>query len=66
MPAMLDVQPYVILGLWWLLGVVFLVRVPGGVAPGEDAEERLLERGWRSGGPPLPETKGVARAVVRP
>ena len=44
MPAMLDVQPYVILGLWWLLGVVFLVRVPGGVAPGEDAEERLLER----------------------
>lgn len=44
MPAMLDVQPYVILGLWWLLGVVFLVRVPGGVTPGEDAEERLLER----------------------
>ena len=44
MPAMFDVQPYVILGLWWLLGVVFLVRVPGGVAPGEDAEERLLER----------------------
>ena len=46
MPAMLDVQPYVILGLWWLLGVVFLVRVPGGVAPGEDAEERLLDVQW--------------------
>ena len=32
------------LGLWWLLGFVFLFRIPRGITPGEDAEERLLER----------------------
>ena len=42
MPAAL-VWPYewVIVGLWWLLGVVFLARFPS-VRPGPDAEERIL------------------------
>ncbi|MGB3352040.1 MAG: APC family permease [Mycobacterium sp.] len=43
MPAFLDVPPWILFGAWWLLGVFFLLRIPGGVAPGEDAEHRLLE-----------------------
>lgn len=43
MPAALDIQPYVIFGLWWLLGLAFLIRIPGGVRPGPDAEEDLLD-----------------------
>lgn len=42
MPAFLDVQPWILFGAWWLLGVFFLLRIPAGVAPGEDAERRLL------------------------
>ncbi|WP_277455284.1 APC family permease [Janibacter sp. DB-40] len=42
MPAALDIQPYVIFGLWWLLGLAFLLRIPGGVRPGPDAEDDLL------------------------
>ncbi|MDO5493046.1 MAG: APC family permease [Nesterenkonia sp.] len=44
MPAFLEPQPWVMFGLWWLLGMVFLVRIPRGVAPGADAEERLVAR----------------------
>ncbi|MDO5634741.1 MAG: APC family permease [Micrococcus sp.] len=44
MPASIDPMSYVFLGLWWALGLVFLLRIPRGIAPGEDAEERLLER----------------------
>ena len=42
MPAFLDVQPWILFGAWWLLGVFFLLRIPAGVLPGEDAEHRLL------------------------
>ncbi|MGO1523995.1 MAG: APC family permease [Nesterenkonia sp.] len=42
MPAALDVQPYIMFGLWWLLGLVFLVRIPGGIKPGPDAEKDLV------------------------
>ncbi|WP_051226667.1 APC family permease [Mycolicibacterium iranicum] len=42
MPAFLDVQPWVLFAAWWLLGLFFLFRIPTGVAPGEDAEHRLL------------------------
>ncbi|KUO19012.1 APC family permease [Streptomyces dysideae] len=43
MPAAL-VWPseWVIVGAWWLVGALFLWRLPK-VAPGEDAEERLIE-----------------------
>ena len=43
MPAFLDPQPWLLFGGWWALGVFFLLRIPTGVAPGEDAEHRLLE-----------------------
>lgn len=42
MPAQIHVMSYVLLGAWWLLGMVFLFRLPRGIEPGEDAEERLL------------------------
>lgn len=44
MPASISPMAYVFLSLWWLLGLAFLFRIPRGIAPGEDAEERLLER----------------------
>ena len=43
MPAFLDPQPWILFGAWWLLGMFFLLRIPTGVAPGEDAEHRLLD-----------------------
>ena len=42
MPAFLDVQSWVLFAAWWVLGLFFLFRIPTGVAPGEDAEHRLL------------------------
>ncbi|MEE1620978.1 APC family permease [Zafaria sp. Z1313] len=44
MPAQLGLQPWILFGLWWVVGLVFYLRVPGGVAAGEDAEERLLAK----------------------
>ena len=44
MPAALTPPPWILFGLWWVLGIVFLLRIPRGVAPGHDAEERLLDR----------------------
>ncbi|WP_082046248.1 APC family permease [Arthrobacter sp. L77] len=44
MPAALTPPPWILFGLWWVLGLVFLLRIPRGIAPGHDAEERLLER----------------------
>ncbi|NVN51004.1 APC family permease [Mycolicibacterium hippocampi] len=43
MPAFLDVPPWILFGAWWALGAFFLLRIPSGIAPGEDAEHRLLE-----------------------
>ncbi|MFB1296663.1 APC family permease [Mycobacterium sp. pW049] len=42
MPAFLAIQPWVLFAAWWVLGLFFLFRIPTGVAPGEDAEHRLL------------------------
>ena len=44
MPASIAPMAYAFFGLWWLLGFVFLFRIPRGITPGEYAEERLLER----------------------
>lgn len=44
MPAALTPPPWILFGLWWVLGVFLLFRIPSGIAPGEDAEHRLLER----------------------
>lgn len=44
MPAALAPPPWILFGLWWLLGLVLFFRIPAGIAPGEDSEHRLLER----------------------
>ncbi|GAB3187442.1 APC family permease [Nesterenkonia suensis] len=41
MPAFLEPQPWLMFGLWWLLGIIFVLRLPGGVKPGPGAEEDL-------------------------
>lgn len=42
MPASLSWEPWIIFAAWWVLGAVFFVRVPAGIAPGVDAEEKVL------------------------
>ncbi|GAB3547869.1 APC family permease [Arthrobacter tumbae] len=42
MPAALTPPPWILFGLWWVLGLFFLLRIPRGIKPGEDAEHRLL------------------------
>ena len=51
MPAAL-IWPYewVILGLWWLVGMVLVVRLPK-IGPGRDAEEKLIAATRRRGEP---------------
>jgi APA family basic amino acid/polyamine antiporter len=51
MPAAL-IWPYewIILGAWWLVGIVLVVRLPK-IGPGRDAEEKLIAATRRSGEP---------------
>ncbi|MEX3600750.1 APC family permease [Kocuria carniphila] len=42
MPAGLGMAPYVIFALWWVLGLIFMFRIPRGIEPGADAEHRLV------------------------
>jgi len=44
MPASIHPISYALMGAWWLLGLVFLIRIPRGIHAGVDAEERLLEK----------------------
>lgn len=41
MPAGLGWQSYLMFGLWWVVGLIFMLRVPRGVRPGVDAERDL-------------------------
>lgn len=41
MPASLDAAPWILFGLWWVLGTLFFFRIPAGIKAGPDAEERL-------------------------
>lgn len=41
LPAFLDPEPWVLFFLWWVLGVVLVLRIPAGVRPGPRAEEDL-------------------------
>ncbi|PSL00840.1 amino acid/polyamine/organocation transporter (APC superfamily) [Murinocardiopsis flavida] len=43
MPAALSWPEWLIVGVWWLLGAVFMVRLPV-TSAGPDSEERLLAR----------------------
>lgn len=40
----LDWQSYLMFGIWMLAGLILMLRVPGGIHPGPDAEHRLLEK----------------------
>ncbi|NLT25364.1 MAG: APC family permease [Microbacteriaceae bacterium] len=42
MPAQLGIEPWIIFGLWWAVGAVFFASIPGGVKPGEHAEDELV------------------------
>lgn len=42
LPAFLSLGPWILFGLWWIFGIAFSLRLPGGIAGGEDSEERLL------------------------
>ncbi|MEG2579080.1 MAG: hypothetical protein RSA54_15245, partial [Glutamicibacter sp.] len=44
MPAAIGWQPWLLFAAWWILGMAFLLRVPRGIAPGEFAEEELLQK----------------------
>ncbi|GAA5225744.1 APC family permease [Paeniglutamicibacter antarcticus] len=44
MPAAIGIQPWLLFGAWWALGVVFLLKVPRGIVPGINAEDELLAR----------------------
>ncbi|WP_300342781.1 APC family permease [Nesterenkonia sp.] len=50
MPAFLDPQPWIMFGGWWLLGILFLLRLPGGIGAGVDAEAQLQAAVARRGG----------------
>ncbi|HIX01014.1 MAG TPA: APC family permease [Candidatus Nesterenkonia stercoripullorum] len=41
LPAQMGAAPWIIFAAWWIAGVIFALRLPGGIAPGHDAEERL-------------------------
>lgn len=43
MPASISPVSYLLFGAWWLLGLVFLLRVPRGIRPGPDSEHDLLQ-----------------------
>lgn len=43
MPAFLSWEAWIMFGVWWALGLVFVFRLPRGVKPGPNAEEDLLE-----------------------
>lgn len=43
LPAFLSLGPWILFGLWWVFGIFFALRLPSGIAGGEDSEEKLLE-----------------------
>ena len=44
MPAQLGIEPWILFGLWWVIGLVFFFRVPAGIKAGPLAEEHVLAR----------------------
>lgn len=43
MPAQLSIEPWILFGLWWVIGLLFFFRVPAGIAAGPLAEEQVFE-----------------------
>jgi amino acid transporter len=44
MPAQLGPEPWILFGLWWIIGLVLLFRIPAGIKAGPDVEEQVLAR----------------------
>lgn len=44
MPAALGIEPWLLFGAWWVIGLIFFFRVPGGIKAGPDAEEHVLAK----------------------
>lgn len=44
MPAAIGAEPWLLFGLWWAIGAVFVLRIPRGIRPGPEAEHDLLTR----------------------
>jgi amino acid transporter len=44
MPAGIGIESWVIFLVWWVVGAVFFVSIPGGVKAGPNAEEELYEK----------------------
>ncbi|NLS09580.1 APC family permease [Nesterenkonia sp. MY13] len=53
MPAFLAPEPWIMFGAWWLLGIFFLLRLPGGIAAGPNAEHDLQKKLATMGRGPL-------------
>ncbi len=45
MPAgsQIAVQSWIVFGLWWLAGIIFLLRIPRGIKPGPKAEHEIVQ-----------------------
>ncbi|NMR28602.1 APC family permease [Crystallibacter degradans] len=44
MPAAIGGAPWTLFGLWWVLGAIFLFRIPAGIKGGPNAEDELHAR----------------------
>lgn len=44
MPAALGVQPWLLFGVWWIIGLAMFFRVPGGIKAGPEAEDQVLAK----------------------
>ncbi|ORC22125.1 MULTISPECIES: APC family permease [Rothia] len=46
MPAgsQISWQSWAIFGVWWIAGIIFMLRIPPGIAPGPDAEHKVIEQ----------------------
>ncbi|WP_418202256.1 APC family permease [Arthrobacter crystallopoietes] len=44
MPASIGGAPWTLFGLWWVLGAIFLFRIPAGIKGGPNAEDELHAR----------------------
>ncbi|WP_312182719.1 amino acid permease [Arthrobacter sp.] len=44
MPAVLGMEPWLLFGAWWVIGMIFFFRVPTGIKAGPDAEAHVLAK----------------------
>lgn len=44
MPAVLGMEPWILFGAWWVIGLIFFLRVPAGIKAGPEAEANVLAK----------------------